>query len=648
MPVISTHSIKKRSAEHAIDQLRKLDIFEGKDLETLEDFLNWVKIEDLSDLDSSMLLIFRNYIKEKKPARNEKGHFDSLLERLALVYLEPYYKDLIRGIDAAFPSPYLLPVKNKLKAFLMLNCVTDPSQITYQVRCTYDTYLRESGFKNRSEYVKLLDRLKLTVIEKENQKAPFKKPKITYRDEVFYLGYHPDLTVAKEFYYLRDKEELVFDFSLDVSSKLKKQVFSMLNHILSLDMKRKNRRELYLVPLKKLYLYAAENKIEDLEQLSAAQVEGFRRSMEGKVGTKTNTYMQIVHSIRKYLFLSADQTNWDANVWFLERFSFKDGRKNPASNTEAFRFDQICLKENQAVMKQYMKNQIGISSRAIASVLFHYEYIKDFLFYCDREKAVALSVSADVIDRYFASIEKRCLRETTFNRIVSSILDFYRYLEAKKLIAKVPFCAGYYIKKTFYQHNDRSVSAENQMSFLLNLKYFPENLRLMCLHLWATGIRVNEVCTIRGDAYSFDGRDAYLTVRQYKVSADKKIPIPSMLYQLMSAYISKNAIGAEEYVFQNRSGGAYQRGTFLIQVKKLCVKYQIGDPDYVFKSHDFRHQIATDLFNEGVSLQAIREYHGHRDESMTKQYIDFLPRKRDDANRYYFIMHRQADKEAQT
>ena len=40
--------------------------------------------------------------------------------------------------------------------------------------------------------------------------------------------------------------------------------------------------------------------------------------------------------------------------------------------------------------------------------------------------------------------------------------------------------------------------------------------------------------------------------------------------------------------------------------------------------------------NEGVSIQTIRDYLGHNNENMTKQYIDYMPKRIEQANKEYF------------
>jgi len=70
---------------------------------------------------------------------------------------------------------------------------------------------------------------------------------------------------------------------------------------------------------------------------------------------------------------------------------------------------------------------------------------------------------------------------------------------------------------------------------------------MMCLNVWVTGSRVNEVCTIASGDYTYDGEEAWLTVMQHKVSHRKTVPIPYCLYELMVDYIARNGLEAEGY-----------------------------------------------------------------------------------------------------
>ena len=77
-------------------------------------------------------------------------------------------------------------------------------------------------------------------------------------------------------------------------------------------------------------------------------------------------------------------------------------------------------------------------------------------------------------------------------------------------------------------------------------------------------------------------------------------------------------------------------GTFRYQMLKYCEKYQIADGEYLFKSHDYRHNLATLYYDSGISLQAVRDYLGHEYEEMTRQYVDYMPKKLEKASEAYF------------
>ena len=104
----------------------------------------------------------------------------------------------------------------------------------------------------------------------------------------------------------------------------------------------------------------------------------------------------------------------------------------------------------------------------------------------------------------------------------------------------------------------------------------------------------------------------------------------------MQVYIEKYQIQSEDYVFKNKNGGAYCSGTFLKKMRDNCQMCGIQRGDYLFCSHDFRHNVATWFYENQVSLQSIRDYLGHDYEEMTLQYIDYMPKKIDQENEEFF------------
>lgn len=605
----------------------------GKLRTIVENFLYSKGIYTLDDVDAMVKNAYRQYIKGLVGINDQqRKYYQSALDQILLAYLITKNQKLASDVETIIRGR---AVRNKVLLYLMEHGIQDCKQIDYDVRSDYKESLKGSGCRKLHEYVKAMDVLKLEAIRKENISNPLKPKALKYSGEKLFLLYHPDYEVAKTFYYIRDKEELLFDFSLEGSEIVKRQIFKMLTYVLEEKKDWHDRRERFLIPLKRLYIFCNENVVEDIELLTAEQIEAFRLSMEGKVGTKTDTYMQIIYNITKYLFITAKNTNWDANIWYLERFSFNDGRVNPAREIERITFNQIS-DDNRALLKDYMKYQIGIAQRtSLQTIRCQYYDIVIFLKYCDAEKWSLTEVDAERMEKYISSVDAEDIQAESYNHRIISVARLFDYMKSKKLVQREPLQFDYYLKTVHVKHNDRTVSIENQKQVLKKLKHLPLYLRLMFLNLWCEGIRVCELCVIKAGMYRWDGQDAWLKLYQNKMKKEKCIPIPVELYKIMKKYIEDTGIKADEYVFQNKKGGAYDAGTFTKQMKRELKK--AGLIEYDFKAHDFRHTIGTSLNKDyNVSIEAIREFLGHNSSDMTKQYIDFVPEMLDSANENYF------------
>ena len=221
----------------------------------------------------------------------------------------------------------------------------------------------------------------------------------------------------------------------------------------------------------------------------------------------------------------------------------------------------------------------------------------------------------------------RKIKPKTFNEYLTGLHQFFQFLVVRGYVVKRPFQIEYYQKKIIPKHHDRSVSLEICGEILPQLHLLPEHLRCMYLHLWCLGLRISEVCTLKGNAYYWQGEDAWIQVYQIKMKNYKRIPIPEGLYKIMQVYIRLHNIGPDDYLFTNQRGGSYSSATFQKQMKKFCQERGIDGGDYLFKSHDYRHTVATLFYDNGVSLQSVRDYLGHKHEEMTQQYVDYVPMK---------------------
>ena len=58
--------------------------------------------------------------------------------------------------------------------------------------------------------------------------------------------------------------------------------------------------------------------------------------------------------------------------------------------------------------------------------------------------------------------------------------------------------------------------------------------------------------------------------------------------------------------------------------------------EYLEYGADMILSLATLYYDNGISLQAVRDYLGHEYEEMTRQYVDYMPKKLEKASEAYF------------
>ena len=565
---------RKEEIQHLHRQFMSGGILQRELWEEAEKFLIQREIYDV-------ILAEEQDLREYKQTLLDSGNYtkkqvkeqSSALRKIQKYWIETEYGELLLEIRESQVSDEAL--KGNIKRFLIRQGIHHIKEIDYTVRSRYEAELKKMWDEaSVMRYLKVFDHIKQYSIQKEIESLPGRiEHRRKYQAQVVFLPYLPDLELVKDFEYVRDKQELVWDFFRRASEKLKKQVFLLLNYILD-NLYRddpKERRVRYLLPLHWLYDFCVEEEIDDLEGLELEQIQRFEKIVEQKVVNVKNS-MQIIDNSRKILFLTAPEIHWHANVWYMERFHLSEDRLNPSNPVQRLSFIEVTNKKNRELLQEYAKYHVGIGGLTIANIRGQLYEVKP----------------------------------------------------------------EYYLKKTYPEHHDRTVEEKVYMEILHKLYAFPLVPRLIFLHLWCTGLRISEVCTLKGDAYYWDGEDAWLKVYQIKMKADKMIPIPLVMYRIMRKYIEREHIRPKDYIFKGKDGGAYRGTTFRQEFQQYCDKNGIADGSYIFKTHDYRHTLATQFYDEDVSIQTIRDYLGHFSEEMTKQYVDFMPKRIEKASDTYF------------
>lgn len=346
----------------------------------------------------------------------------------------------------------------------------------------------------------------------------------------------------------------------------------------------------------------------------------------------------ILGECRRDAFMQQEQIQWEANVWYLERLHLGKHRIDESKSLISISFMEVKEIQNREILQAYMKYELGITGQAVSTIVRRFVCIRNFIELLEQEKILAIHATVAEVKKYADGLRERGIQAKGFNERIFGIGHFYKFMEVKQYITRMPFRIEYFQQKEVIVHHDRSVEETVYMEILKKLYLFPERLRCMFLHLWCLGLRASEVCTLKGNAYYQQGEDYWIQVYQVKMKNYKRIPIPQALYQIMKVYLKKHEIQPEEFIFKNSRGGACLYGTFRTQMIEACRENKIANGEYLFQSHDYRHTVATMFYDSHVSLQSIRDYLGHTYEEMTRQYIDYMPQRIAKANDEFFEM----------
>lgn len=153
---------------------------------------------------------------------------------------------------------------------------------------------------------------------------------------------------------------------------------------------------------------------------------------------------------------------------------------------------------------------------------------------------------------------------------------------------------------------------QNELNCLLN-SITDARLRLMITLAAFHGMRNTEVCMLRKADVDLD--TGTITIRRLKGSKTTTQPLREEEKTGLAETLAK--LSKSPYVFPNRSGNPFSRGTFWLQFKKACRKAGIANRNV----HSLKHFTCMTLLKNGMELVHLKEFVGHRSINSTMQYL---------------------------
>jgi integrase/recombinase XerD len=237
----------------------------------------------------------------------------------------------------------------------------------------------------------------------------------------------------------------------------------------------------------------------------------------------------------------------------------------------------------------------------------------------DRTRALDAAVAGDV-EAYLAWRFARHAQPRSAARYTSALKRFYRYLLRENLIATDPTLnldspkLPRSLPKTLTEADVERLLDSNDAGTPLGLRD-----RAMLETLYATGLRVSELVTLRITQVSMDMG----VVRVMgKGSKERLVPLGEEALDWLRRYLADGRgvlldKQMTDALFVTARGEGMTRQMFWYLIKKHAKHCGLNKP---LSPHTLRHAFATHLLNHGADLRVVQMLLGHADISTTQIY----------------------------
>ena len=289
--------------------------------------------------------------------------------------------------------------------------------------------------------------------------------------------------------------------------------------------------------------------------------------------------------------------------------------------------------EMMSVEKGYARNTINAYDKDLSQ----------YAEYLDGLQLNYLTANIDHIRNFIAELHKMHMSNTSINRKISALRQFYTFLQnehihdcnpvdsvvMRSLHRKLPDILDYKQIKSLLDYTGKGQSHEDiRLHAIIHLIY-------------ASGMRISELVTLPMDVIQYENG----TIQQYMIimgKGHKERMVP--LYPKAILALEKYLAIRHHFIPTNQNSSKVNNNKIFISksrdghitrqyVGKLLKKValQVGiDPQHI-SPHILRHSFATHLLRQGSDLRIIQELLGHSDLSTTQIYTHVGNKELDDA-----------------
>ncbi len=345
-----------------------------------------------------------------------------------------------------------------------------------------------------------------------------------------------------------------------------------------------------------------------------------------------STAKHLVNAIYLHLTELYDtRTGFDRDIWVLKKFKIEEIRLNPTAKIDNISFIFIENLENRELLKKYVKYLISCTEYSLSTIVNILNICGNFSNYIEIS---ILDTKEEDCTKYFDEVNKITKRSDVYNKHVAAISNFINYLIIQNIYKNPNPVTKAHSHKKQYEYKQTAISDFVIIQIFNKLKLLPLMLRTMYVLNFCTGMRISDICQLKSNCLITDKGHFFIKHYVQKMKKYQINIIPESVYKMVQEQIkavketTTDKKGAF-YIFPapKKKDAPCSTNYYSKQMKKHMAEWKIKNEDgslYDFKSHTYRHTIATDLLNHyDVDLSIIQlGVLGHTEINMSLCYAE--------------------------
>ncbi len=224
-----------------------------------------------------------------------------------------------------------------------------------------------------------------------------------------------------------------------------------------------------------------------------------------------------------------------------------------------------------------------------------------------------VNVSAALVTDFFSCLaEKQDYKPKTLHRMISTLSSFYRYLYVQGVVVADPMLG---VERPRIKNQELKYLKHSQVTRLINTIENGRD-RLIVRLIYATGVRVSELCAMNVEDIDFEEQTIRVKGKGDKI---RTVFVDEETLEEISRFIGNTIEGP---LFLGQQGNHLSPRT----VQHLFRQYAPAG----ITPHKIRHSYASELYRRSKNLRVVQENLGHSSIKTTEIYLhtDIDERKR--------------------